>query len=425
MSRNRESRRISFLIFYGTVILLGWLAYRIVEPFLVQIGWAVVLAICLDPIQSRLRPRLGPTRTALLLTALVVVLLVLPVAFAGAALAGEGQQAVTDIRTQLQDEGGAAAWLHTGWEWLRARLPFLPPEDEVIAWVTASLGNVAGFMASRAGGLLAGAAAFVFNLFITLGILFFLLRDSDGFASGLRRLLPFDREQNERLLDLTRDLVSASVTATLAISASQGLIGGLTFWILDLRAPAVWGLVMGVLAFLPLVGATIVWLPASLWLILSGSYGKGVALLLVGALVMGNVDNVIRPLLLSGRSRMNTLTMIISLLGGVSAFGFIGIVLGPLVAAMITALAESYVRAPEPPSAARKPPGTEIPSTADGGGGAPGTASVTPGTAPRAGDSSAAPPGPTQAAAETGAPARPAGEAPPGEPPPPRGGPTT
>ena len=90
MSRDRESRRISTLIFYGTVLLLAWLAYRIVEPFLVQIGWAVVLAICLDPIQTRLRPRLGPTRTALLLTALVVVLLVLPGGLRGHRPRGRG-----------------------------------------------------------------------------------------------------------------------------------------------------------------------------------------------------------------------------------------------------------------------------------------------------------------------------------------------
>jgi len=342
LSRGRESRRISFLLFYGTVLLLGWLAYRIVEPFLVQIGWAVVLAICLEPFQSLLRPRLGPTRTALVLTALVLVLLVLPVAFAGVALLGEGEQAVSDLRLQLEDKGGAAAWLHTGWEWVRGRFPFLPTEQEAISRVTAGVGDVAGFMASRAGGLLAGAAAFFFNLVITLGILFFLLRDSDAFADGLHRLLPFDEAQNDRLLRLGNDLVSASVTATLAIAVAQGIIGGVTFALLGLRAPAMWGLVMGVLSFVPLVGATLVWLPASLWLVLSGSLVKGVVLLLVGLLLMGNVDNVIRPLLLSGKARMNTLVMLLSLLGGVSAFGFIGIVLGPLVAAMVTALAESY-----------------------------------------------------------------------------------
>ena len=361
MSRDRESRRISTLIFYGTVLLLAWLAYRIVEPFLVQIGWAVVLAICLDPIQTRLRPRLGPTRTALLLTALVVVLLVMPVAFAGTALLGEGQQAVNDVRSQLEDEGGAAAWLHTGWQWLQGKLPFLPPEQEAIAKVTASLGDVAGFMASRAGGLLKGAAAFAFNVVITLGILFFMLRDSDAFAAGLRRLLPFDAAQNQLLVVLTRDLVSASVTATLAIAAAQGVIGGLTFWILGLRAPAVWGLVMGVLSFVPLVGATLVWLPTGLWLLLSGSVTRGVSLLLVGLLIMSQVDNVVRPLLLSGKARMNTLVMILSLLGGVSAFGFIGIVLGPLVAAMVTALAETHAAGPGAATAVTKEAATTGP----------------------------------------------------------------
>jgi predicted PurR-regulated permease PerM len=352
MARERERRRISILIFYGTVFLLGYLAYRIVEPFLVEIGWAVVLTICLDPIQARLRPRLGPTRTAFVLTVLVLVLLVLPVAFAGSALLNEGQQVANDLRSQLEDKGGAGAWLHAGWEWVRAKLPFLPPEQEAITRVSAEVGNVAGFMASRAGGLLKGVAAFVFNLVITLGILFFLLRDSDAFAVGLRKLLPFHPEQNELLLHLSRDLVSASVTATLVIAAVQGLVGGVTFAILGIPGAAVWGLIMGILSFLPLVGATLVWLPASVWLVLSGSIGKGIALLLVGILIMGNVDNVVRPLLLSGKTRMNTLVMLLSLLGGVSAFGFIGIVLGPLVAAMITALAETYLRGADVPATA-------------------------------------------------------------------------
>jgi predicted PurR-regulated permease PerM len=142
------------------------------------------------------------------------------------------------------------------------------------------------------------------------------------------------------------------VTATLVIAAVQGLVGGVTFAILGIPGAAVWGLIMGILSFLPLVGATLIWLPASVWLVLSGSIGKGIGLLLVGVLIMGNVDNVVRPLLLSGKARMNTLVMLVSLLGGVSAFGFIGIVLGPLVAAMITALAETYVRGAEVPSAA-------------------------------------------------------------------------
>jgi predicted PurR-regulated permease PerM len=107
-----------------------------------------------------------------------------------------------------------------------------------------------------------------------------------------------------------------------------------------------------VLAVLPALGATLIWAPAAIWLALSGSIVKGVVLALVGVLVLGNVDNVVRPLMLSGTARMSTLTLIISLLGGVSAFGFIGIVLGPVVAAVLTALVQTYAMLPEPEPAA-------------------------------------------------------------------------
>src|SRR5262249_40978569 len=188
-------------------------------------------------------------------------------------------------------KGGGAAWLHEAYDWVQSKVPYLPPEEEAIAKVTASLGDVAGFMAARAGGLLAGAAAIVFKLLITLGILFFLLRDSDSFASGVKPLLPFQPEQTERPVTLTETLVSASVTAVLIGACIQGIVGGVTFALLGIPAAAVWGLVMGILAFLPMVGATLVWLPTSVWLLLSGSVVKGLILLAVGAGIMGNVEN--------------------------------------------------------------------------------------------------------------------------------------
>jgi predicted PurR-regulated permease PerM len=337
---------VSQLVFYGTVLLIGWLAYRIVKPFLVEIGWAVVLAIVLDPIRVRLLPRLGPTRTAAVLTLAVVVLLVIPVVFVGTTLVREGGPAVGYLEEQLRSGGGAGAWFHQAWEWARARAPFLPTEQEAIASVTAGIGRAAQFLAGQAGGLLKGAANFLFALVITLAVLFFMVRDAPVLEQGLRRVLPFGAEQNDRLLVITSDLVSASVTSTLAIAALQGVIGGLTFALLGIPSAVLWGTMMAFLALLPVVGAALVWVPAALWLALSGALVKGIVLALVGVLVLGNVDNVVRPLLLAGKSQMNTLVLIISLLGGVSAFGFIGIVLGPLVAALLTALVESYHAAP-------------------------------------------------------------------------------
>jgi predicted PurR-regulated permease PerM len=356
MAHKTEAERVSQLVFYGTVFLIGWLAYRIVQPFLVEIAWAVVLAICLDPIRVRLLPRLGRTRTALALTLAVVVLLVIPVVFVGSAVVAEGPPAVKYLEAQLQSQGGASGGFHRGWEWARAQAPFLPTEQEAIAKITASVGRAAEFLAGQAGGILKGAASFLFSLVITMGVLFFMVRDAALFQAAIRRVLPFGGEQNERLLATTRDLVSASVTATLAIAALQGLIGGVTFALLGIDGWVLWGVMMGILALLPLVGATLVWLPFAVWLALSGSLVKGIVLAVVGALILGTVDNVVRPLLLSGKSQMNTLVLIISLMGGLSAFGFIGIVIGPLVAALLTALVESYHAVLEPDALSREAP---------------------------------------------------------------------
>lgn len=371
MTRRPEAERFSQLIFYATVLLIGYLAWRIVQPFVGEIAWAGILAICLEPARARLTPRLGRNRAALVLTLLVLLLIVLPLSFVAGTLVAEASPAIGYLQAQLHNQGGPAAWFHAGWSWLRSRVPYLPNEQAVIDGVAASVGGAAQYLASRAGSLLASVAGLVFSLLITLGVLFFLLRDAAAFAGALRRVLPFGAEQNARLVKLASELVSASVTATVTVAAIQGLIGGVTFALLGLQGAVLWGVTMFLLAFVPVVGSSLVWAPAAVWLVLSGSLGKGTVLAVVGVAVMGQVDNVVRPLLLAGKTQMNTLVLLLSLLGGISAFGFIGIVLGPLVAALVTALADSYQVAesedpePAPIAVPLGQPGTVLPPGAD------------------------------------------------------------
>ena len=278
MTRRPEAERFSQIIFYATVLLIGYLAWRIVQPFIGEIAWAGILAICLEPVRRRVAPRLGRNRSALVLTLLVLLLIVLPLLFVGATLVAEVSPALGYLQAQLHNQGGPVAWFHAGWGWLRARVPYLPEEQAVIDGVTASVGGAAQFLASRAGSLLASVAGLAFSLLITLGVLFFLLRDAADFAGAVRRALPFGAEQNARLVKLASELVSASVTATVAIAAIQGLIGGVTFALLGLQGAVLWGVMMFLLAFLPLVGSSLVWAPAAIWLVLSGSLVKGVVL---------------------------------------------------------------------------------------------------------------------------------------------------
>lgn len=358
MSQPSDAQRISTLLFYGVAVLIALLAYRIVQPFLVEIGWAVVLAICLGPAQARLSRRIGSTRSAVLLTLLVLLVLIIPLALVALVAVREGAQVVDYVKGHLADHGGPMGLFHAAWSWLHQRLPFLPSEQEMVQRLSDSVGGYARQAVGQAGYVAKGAVSVLFTLVMTLAILFFLLKDAPELAKGVVQLLPFGREQNERLLQLVRDIVSTSVTSTLVIALIQGILGGLTFVLLGIPGAPLWGCLMAMLAILPAVGATLVWAPAAIWLALSGSFVKGAVLALVGVLVLGNVDNVVRPLMLSGTARMGTLMLIISLLGGVSAFGFIGIVLGPVVAAVLTAFVQTYLLrevAPEPPQPAPPP----------------------------------------------------------------------
>jgi predicted PurR-regulated permease PerM len=338
----QETDRLMRVVFYGTVLLIAWMMWKVVQPFALEIGWAVVLAICLNPIRNRLAPRLGPTKAALVITLGVLFLVVLPTVFVGYTLYTEGATGVDYVQHKLDDQGGPAALFHRIWDWARLKVPVLPEEQVVLANISASVGRILQFVANRAGTIVAGVLGFVFSLIIMLSILFFLLRDSPSFARALRRVMPFEPELNERFMTLSSDLVSASVTSTLVIAAVQAIITGAALVSMGVPGAVLWALMTFFLAFLPLVGAALIWAPVAIWLALSGHFVKGVVLALIGLLVLGNVDNVVRPLLLSGKSKINTLVLIISLMGGVSAFGFIGIVLGPLVAVLLTAIVESY-----------------------------------------------------------------------------------
>ena len=216
--------------------------------------------------------------------------------------------------------------------------------------------RVLAFLAPRAGGLVADAFATIGSLFVMLFALFFMLRDYRALGQRIRNVLPLPERERERLMAETRNIIITSVGAGLLVAAVQGLIGGVTYLpSLGINAPVVWGVAMAICALIPLVGSTLVWVPTALWLLLSGEIARGVILVLVGVLGIGLVDNVLRPLLLSGRTSASGLVIFLGLLGGVSAFGFIGLVLGPIILVTAGNLLAVFTRV-EPPLIARVEP---------------------------------------------------------------------
>jgi predicted PurR-regulated permease PerM len=335
-----ERERVKTVFFYGVVVLLGYFVLQIFAPFLRPLGWASVLAILFYPWHERLVARVGNTRAAAVSTLTVALLIVGPGLVLGAAFVQESRASLSGLDREAL--AGQLAVAEYAWDRVRGFVPGATTVD-LGTLIHEAISRAGGFVASRIGGLLADLVVLLFQLFVTLFALFFFLRDADTIMREMRRTMPFEDLRRERMIRQTRELVNASIGAGLLIAFMQGLAGGVLFAILGFGAPVFWGVVMGFFALLPFVGTWIVWLPAAIWLLVTGHVAKGLTLLILGGGVVASIDNVVRPAILSGRTQMNGLLMFISLLGGVSVFGLLGLVLGPLVTAIVAGLFEAYV----------------------------------------------------------------------------------
>jgi predicted PurR-regulated permease PerM len=178
---------------------------------------------------------------------------------------------------------------------------------------------------------------FIVSLFVMLYLLFFLLRDGDALVRRIRAAVPLRSEQQRELLEKFTVVTRATVKGNIVVAAVQGALGGLAFWVLGVHAPVLWGVLMALLSLLPAIGAAIVWLPVAIYLLAAGQTWQGVALIAFGAIVIGLVDNVLRPILVGKDTRMPDYIVLISTLGGIALFGVNGFIVGPVIAAMFMA----------------------------------------------------------------------------------------
>ena len=328
------------LVLYALTFLGVYLSYLVLSPFFVALAWAVMFAILFRGLHAALAPRTGPNGAALITTLVVGLVIVAPAVGLISALAQEAPQAIDSLKQASQN---APRQIREIWDSARALSPIVIPEDPTDLMMAGAQRALA-YLAPRAGGFVADFFATLGSLVAMLFALFFLLRDGAAISRQLRDMLPFPQEESERLMTDTRDLVIASVGAGLIVAAAQGFIGGTAFWLLGIGAPVFWGVVMGFCSLLPIVGAALVWVPAGIGLLLTGAIGSGVIMLLVGAFGISLVDNVLRPLILSGRTSVNGLVIFFGLLGGAAAFGFIGLLIGPIILVTTARLLEALRR---------------------------------------------------------------------------------
>jgi len=345
MPQSNAAQRLTPVLFYGVVLLLAYLVFRVFRPFLVPLGWAGVLVVVFYPWHARLEKRWGQTRAAAVSTLGVTLILIVPALVLMTVFVREGVEAARGIQRAVAE--GHLPWVQRAWEWIAQRAPGEGLND-LPTLVRQSAERVAGLLASKLGVVLRNVGMFLFDLFVTLFALFYLFRDAGAIVGGMRRVLPFEEAHRDQMIAQAQKLIFASVTTSLAIAALQGLLGGIAFALVGLAAPLFWGVVMAFFSLLPVVGAWVIWVPATMWLMATGNWGRGLALAAICAGVVGTVDNLLRPLLLSGRTRLNGLLVFISVLGGIIVFGMLGVVLGPIVVATAAGILEAYTRREKP-----------------------------------------------------------------------------
>jgi predicted PurR-regulated permease PerM len=331
---------LSAILFYGALFVLGWLVFLIFQPFLVPLGWASVLAVVFYGHYQRLARHWGPTRAAAAGTAGVTLILIVPALFLMLLFAREATQAIQTLRNGAT--AGQFEWVNRIWNRLAVRLG--DTETNLPAMLQRGAENVASFLAARLGTVVRNIAVFLFELFVALFALFFFFRDGEAILAFVRRIQPFEERSWERMLTQTRELIHASVAVTALIAAIQGCLGGIAFAIVGIGSAVFWGVLMAFLSLLPVVGSWPVWVPAAVWLFATGHVARGAVLVGICLGLVGTIDNFMRPYLMSGHARLNALLVFISVLGGIMAFGLLGVVLGPIVVAAAMSLLDVHRR---------------------------------------------------------------------------------
>jgi predicted PurR-regulated permease PerM len=327
------------LLIIAVSLAFGWILW----PFYGAVFWGTVLAILFTPLYRRLLRAIGKMRTLAALATVTIVLLIviLPLTLIGALLLQEGlalyerfQSGELNLGRYFQQVFGALPpWVTDLLD--RFGLTNLGSMQERL-----STGLMEGsrFVATKALNIGQNTFEFIVNLFIVLYLLFFLLRDGDDLARRIRNAVPLHAEQQHELFNRFTTVIRATVKGNVVVAIVQGALGGLIFWFLGVHAPVLWAVVMAFLSLLPAVGSALIWLPVAIYFLLTGATWQGVVLIAYGMLVIGLVDNVLRPILVGKDTKIPDYVVLISTLGGMAIFGVNGFVIGPVIAAMFIAV---------------------------------------------------------------------------------------
>src|SRR4030043_829780 len=346
-----------FLVFILFLTFLSiYLLYTILSPFLSSVIWAILLAMIFYPLFKKLKRLLKKKEflSALIMTLLVLIIIVLPFTLLMISLASE----VVDVYHRVEEmikTGQLQAYLERMKElpilkWILARLgQYIDlSQTDPLPLLLKNLKQISTFIFNQTTILLKGFSTFITGFFFTLLSLYYLFKDGGHLFRRLQEIVPLPSKEKEFLIQRFRDMIYATIYGGILIAVIQGVLGGLSFWVLGLPSPIFWGTAMALLSFIPIGGTALIWAPAAIILLIGGAVLKGILLLGIGAFVISMVDNLLKPFFISTRTNIHPLLLFFAVLGGIQAFGLIGLIAGPLIVTLFLTLIEIYIQGIQP-----------------------------------------------------------------------------
>jgi len=346
-----------FLIFILCLTFLSiYLLYQILSPFLSSIVWAILLAMVFYPLFKKLQDLLKKrgVLSALIMTLLVLVVIVLPFTLLMASLASDVVNFYHQVEEMIKT-GQLQAYFERVKEipilkWILARLGqhIDLSRTDPVPLLLKNLNQISTFIFNQTTILLKGFSTFIAGFFFTLLSLYYLFKDGSTLFEGLKEIAPLPSKEKDLLIQRFKDMIYATIYGGILIAIIQGILGGLSFWVLGLSSPIFWGTAMALLSFIPIGGTALIWAPAGIILLIGGAVSKGILLLGIGVFVISMVDNLLRPFFISTRTNIHPLLLFFAVLGGIQAFGLIGLIAGPLIATLFLTLIEIYIQGIQP-----------------------------------------------------------------------------
>ncbi len=345
-------KEVVFLIFALSLLFFSlYLLYQILSPFFTSILWAIFLAMIFYPLSKRLRGLFKkPLLSSLWMTLLVLFVIVLPFGLLIVSLAMEVMEVYHQVDEMIKT-GQIQTYFEKiqqipffSWAWVKLGQYIDLSKIEPATLLLKNLKQVSTFLFNQTSALLKGVSTFIVSFFFMLLSLYYLFKDGDYLFERVKEIIPLPMKERDLLLRRFKEMILATMYGGILMAIIQGALGGLSLWVIGFSSPIFWGTAMALLSFIPIGGTALVWVPLAIYLLIQGMFLKAVVLLALGIFVISMADNLLRPIFISSRTNIHPLLLFFAVLGGIQAFGLIGLIAGPLVMTLFLTVIEIYIQ---------------------------------------------------------------------------------